>query len=97
MECTPAVVSRFDHLTIRIDDARYDQLFAIFAETLDLPIAWSVAERYPNQEPGFKSGGSRRATSIWRSSAPAPLPLRRRSSTVSRWSSLAPWSKAYRR
>jgi hypothetical protein len=57
MKSPPALVSRIDHLTIRIDDARYDQLFAAFAETLGLPVAWPVAERYPNQQLGFKSGG----------------------------------------
>jgi hypothetical protein len=57
MKSPPPLVSRVDHLTIRIDDARYDQLFAAFAMTLGLPIAWPVAERYPNQQLGFKSGG----------------------------------------
>ena len=34
MKSPPPLVSRVDHLTIRIDDARYDQLFAAFAMTL---------------------------------------------------------------
>lgn len=57
MSTAPALVSRVDHLTIRIDEARYDQLFAVFREIFGLPVAWPVAERYPDQPLGFKSGG----------------------------------------
>jgi hypothetical protein len=46
-----------DHLTIRVNDAQYGRLYALFSDTFRLPIAWPVAERYPGAALGFKSGG----------------------------------------
>src|SRR5215510_9587339 len=54
---TAPVVTGVDHLTIRVDDAHYDQLFSLLADTFHLPLAWPVRERYPGDAVGFKSGG----------------------------------------
>lgn len=51
------VVMGVDHLTIRVDDAHYDQFFGLLTDTFQLPLAWPVAERYPGDAVGFKSGG----------------------------------------
>jgi hypothetical protein len=48
---TPAV-RRIDHLIIRVDDAAYDDFFALFAETLRLPTPWA-----PTEYPALRSGG----------------------------------------
>jgi hypothetical protein len=47
------LVSRIDHIMIRVSDAIYDQVFSLFADTLQLPIAWDVHNYYPP----FKAGG----------------------------------------
>ncbi len=48
---TPAV-RRIDHLIIRVDDAQYDDFYALFAETLRLPTPWP-----PTEHPTLRSGG----------------------------------------
>lgn len=45
-----------DHLTVRVGD-NYEQAFSFFTETLGLPVAWPIAERYPNGPVRFRSGG----------------------------------------
>jgi hypothetical protein len=52
-EAMTHLVQGVDHITIRVDDARYDHLYSLFAETFRLPIAWPVAERYPGAEIGW--------------------------------------------
>lgn len=49
-ELPPAPVQYIDHIMIRSDDP--DELFAFFSETLQLPIAWPLADRG-----GVVSGG----------------------------------------
>ena len=48
---TPAV-RRIDHLIVRVDDSRYDELYALFADTLRLPTPWP-----PTEHPTMRSGG----------------------------------------
>ena len=48
---TPAV-RRIDHIIIRIGDERYDDFYALFAETLRLPTPWP-----PTDHPTLRSGG----------------------------------------
>jgi hypothetical protein len=48
---TPAV-RRIDHLIIRVDDALYDEFYALFADTLRLPTPWP-----PTEHPTMRSGG----------------------------------------
>jgi len=57
MTTTNLLIKGVDHITIRVNDARYDHLFSLFADLLQLPLAWPVSERYPGSETGFKSGG----------------------------------------
>jgi hypothetical protein len=54
---TTPLVNGVDHVTIRVDDAHYDHLFGLLADTLQLPLAWPASERYPDEAVGFKSGG----------------------------------------
>jgi hypothetical protein len=54
---TMPLVKGVDHVTVRVDDAHYDQLVGLLADTLQLPMAWPAAERYPGDAVGFKSGG----------------------------------------
>src|SRR5690349_13893369 len=42
-----------DHIMIRVNDAIYDQVFSLFADTLQMPITWDVHNFYPP----FKAGG----------------------------------------
>jgi hypothetical protein len=46
------VVRRIDHLIIRVDDSRYDELYSFFADILRLPTPWPPAEH-----PTMRSGG----------------------------------------
>jgi hypothetical protein len=46
------VVRRIDHLILRVDDSRYDDLYALFADTLRLPTPWP-----PTEHPAMRSGG----------------------------------------
>lgn len=46
------VVRRIDHVIIRVDDSRYDELYALFADTLRLPTPWP-----PTEHPTLRSGG----------------------------------------
>jgi hypothetical protein len=48
---TPAV-RRIDHIIIRVDDALYDEFYALFADTLRLPTPWP-----PTEHPTMRSGG----------------------------------------
>jgi hypothetical protein len=48
-----ALIKRIDHIMIRVNDAIYDQVFSLFAETLQLPVAWDIHNFYPP----FKAGG----------------------------------------
>ncbi len=47
------LIRRIDHIMIRVNDAIYDQVFALFADTLQLPLAWDIHNFYPP----FKAGG----------------------------------------
>lgn len=52
---TPTItplVRRIDHLIIRVDDSRYDEFYALFADTLRLPTPWP-----PTEHPTMRSGG----------------------------------------
>lgn len=46
------VVRRIDHLIIRVDDALYDDFYALLADTLHLPTPWP-----PTEHPAMRSGG----------------------------------------
>ncbi len=46
------VVRRIDHIIIRVDDAPYDDLYSLFADTLHLPTPWP-----PTEHPTMRSGG----------------------------------------
>lgn len=46
------LVRRIDHLIIRVDDSRYDELYSFFADTLRLPTPWP-----PTEHPTMRSGG----------------------------------------
>lgn len=46
------LVRRIDHLIIRVDDRRYDELFSLLADTLRLPTPWP-----PTDHPTMRSGG----------------------------------------
>ena len=46
------LVRRIDHLILRIDDSRYDEFYALFADTLRLPTPWP-----PTEHPAMRSGG----------------------------------------
>ncbi len=46
------LVRRIDHLIIRVADSRYDELYALFADTLRLPTPWP-----PTDHPTLRSGG----------------------------------------
>jgi hypothetical protein len=48
-----ALIKRIDHIMIRVNDAIYDQVFSLFADTLHLPVAWDIHNFYPP----FKAGG----------------------------------------
>lgn len=48
-----SLINCVDHIMIRVNDAIYDQVFSLFAETLQLPVAWDVHNFYPP----FKAGG----------------------------------------
>ncbi|GHO97664.1 hypothetical protein KSF_077120 [Reticulibacter mediterranei] len=48
-----ALIHRIDHIMIRVNDATYDRVFSLFADTLQLPIAWDIHNFYPP----FKAGG----------------------------------------
>jgi hypothetical protein len=48
-----ALISRIDHIMIRVNDAIYDQVFSLFTDTLQLPVAWDIHNFYPP----FKAGG----------------------------------------
>jgi hypothetical protein len=56
-QATAPLIKAVDHLTIRVDDAHYDQLFGLLTDTFQLPVAWPPSERYPGDPVGFKSGG----------------------------------------
>lgn len=43
---------RIDHVIIRVDDSRYDEFYALFADTLRLPTPWP-----PTEHPTMRSGG----------------------------------------
>ncbi|RIK40458.1 MAG: hypothetical protein DCC57_19510 [Chloroflexi bacterium] len=45
-------VRRIDHIIIRVDDALYDEFYALFADTLRLPTPWP-----PTEHPTMRSGG----------------------------------------
>lgn len=45
-------VRRIDHIIIRVDDALYDECYALFADTLRLPTPWP-----PTEHPALRSGG----------------------------------------
>jgi hypothetical protein len=53
MKSTETIVKRIDHIMIKVVEAEYNRLFALFTETLQLPVAWEVNE----DAPGFKTGG----------------------------------------
>lgn len=46
------LVRRIDHLILRVDDSRYDEFYALFADTLRLPTPWP-----PTEHPTMRSGG----------------------------------------
>lgn len=46
------LVRRIDHLIIRVDDSRYDEFYALMADTLRLPTPWP-----PTEHPAMRSGG----------------------------------------
>lgn len=46
------MVRRIDHVIIRVDDSRYDEFYALFADTLRLPTPWA-----PTEHPTMRSGG----------------------------------------
>lgn len=53
MPSTSSLITSIDHIMIRVDDAIYEQVFALFTDTLQLPISWDVQNYYPP----FKAGG----------------------------------------
>ncbi len=53
MSSTSSLIHCIDHIMIRVDDAVYEQVFALFADTFELPISWAVQNYYPP----FKAGG----------------------------------------
>jgi len=46
------IIKQVDHIIIRVDDSSSDQLFALFSDTFQLPVAWPLAS-YTS----FVSGG----------------------------------------
>lgn len=50
------MIAAVDHVTLRTDQAQFAQVWSLFTQTLGLPTAWPVRDRYPG-EPGFTSGG----------------------------------------
>jgi hypothetical protein len=53
MQPSSSLISRVDHIMIRVNNAIYDQMFSLFTDTLQLPISWDVHNYYPP----FKAGG----------------------------------------
>lgn len=53
MSSTSSLITSIDHIMIRVDDAVYEQVFALFTDTFELPISWDVQNYYPP----FKAGG----------------------------------------
>jgi hypothetical protein len=46
------IVRRIDHILVRVDDAQYDALYTLLADTLRLPAPWP-----PTEYPSLRSGG----------------------------------------
>lgn len=53
MHPSSPLITCVDHIMLRVTDDIYDQVFSLFTDTFQLPVAWDVHNQYPP----FKAGG----------------------------------------